>query len=321
MRGFLSRRDFVLGATMLACTPLPAAAQPPGEGTPTSLEAGEDRVRRLTLGVRIGGEGPFAFAVDTGANRSVISSELAAALRLPARPPVRVNGIAGAQVTPAVELPGLDLGTVRTGRAVLAVMPAAQLGAPGLLGVDVMRDRQVELDFRRRRVVLGRVERPGAKRLSRGRDYQFASANPGVEEVVVPARQRNGQLMIIDADLNGAPIAAFLDSGAESTVGNLRLRTAAPAIAQGPKPTTVIVTLQSATGQTISGDLAPLPLLRLGGVGLRGVDVVYADLHPFKLWGLVSEPALLVGMDVLRHFDSVVLDFARSQVRFRVPAR
>ncbi|HEX8570041.1 MAG TPA: retroviral-like aspartic protease family protein [Caulobacteraceae bacterium] len=320
MPPLLSRRslNMSLAAVLLAA----GAARGRAQETPEAdVAAGQDRARRLTVQVMIGGEGPFAFAVDTGASRSVVSAELAAALRLPRRGSVRVNGIAGAELVPAVELPGLTVGALRAGRTAMAVMAQGQLGAQGLLGVDLMRNRQVELDFRNGRVVLGRAEPADVKRLSRGRAYPFPPARPGVEEVVVPARQRNGQLMIIDADLNGAPIAAFIDSGAESTVGNLRLRTAAPARGLEPSAATIVVTLQSATGQTISGDLAPLPLLRLGGVGLRGVQVVYADLHPFKLWKLTAEPAVLVGMDVLRHFDSVVLDFARSQVRFRVPAR
>ena len=39
-------------------------------------------------------------------------------------------------------------------------------------------------------------------------------------------------------------------------------------------------------------------------------------MHVFDLWGLRDKPALVLGMDLLAQFDTVALDFGRSQVRF-----
>jgi hypothetical protein len=39
-------------------------------------------------------------------------------------------------------------------------------------------------------------------------------------------------------------------------------------------------------------------------------------MHVFELWGLKDTPALVLGMDLLTQFDTVALDFGRSQVRF-----
>lgn len=136
--------------------------------------------------------------------------------------------------------------------------------------------------------------------------------------VVVPARQRFGQLIIIDADVGGQAVTAFLsDSGSQNTVGNLALRDAI--LGAGPERTvqTLQVRLMSATGQTAAGELAPLPPLRVGGLRMGGLSAVFADLHVFDIWDLKAQPAILIGIDVMRHFQSIELDFGRKLVTFR----
>ena len=54
-----------------------------------------DLCSRMTAPVRINGQGPFPFVVDTGANRTVISAELAARLGLSKGPDQAVNDAAG----------------------------------------------------------------------------------------------------------------------------------------------------------------------------------------------------------------------------------
>ena len=51
-------------------------------------------------------------------------------------------------------------------------------------------------------------------------------------------------------------------------------------------------------------------------MAVREVTGIFADLHIFKLWKLNDRPAILIGIDVLRHFHDVTLDFARRQVIF-----
>jgi hypothetical protein len=85
-----------------------------------------------------------------------------------------------------------------------------------------------------------------------------------------------------------------------------------------PSPEPRRVKLESLAGEKFSGELFYLPFLRLGGLHLGNVSVVYADLHVFKIWGLADTPALILGMDLLTQFNAVALDFGRSQVRFDV---
>ena len=78
----------------------------------------------------------------------------------------------------------------------------------------------------------------------------------------------------------------------------------------------VTTQLISATGQTSPAQLAPLPRLRLGGMALDNIRAAFAPLHIFSLWGLNDRPAMLVGIDILRHFEEVSLDFGRREVTF-----
>jgi hypothetical protein len=46
--------------------------------------------------------------------------------------------------------------------------------------------------------------------------------------------------------------------------------------------------------------------------------MAFADVPPFKLFGLANEPALLLGTDLLESFRRVSLDFRGRKVRFQL---
>ena len=110
---------------------------------------------------------------------------------------------------------------------------------------------------------------------------------------------------------------AFIDSGAQTSVGNLALRRAqaqrAPATLWFP------ASITSVTGQTLAAEAAVLPELTLGDYQFKDIAMVFADLHPFAMWSLIDAPAVLVGVDVLSRFSHVSLDYARGEVRLRAP--
>jgi predicted aspartyl protease len=274
---------------------------PPAAGAlSTSIGAGIDWTSRMTAPVRIEGQGPFPFVVDTGANRTVIAAELAMKLGLPEGELEPVQGVAGMQMAPTA-FASLTVGD-RTGRrGPVSLLPSAAIGGQGLLGLDRIGDQCVTLDFHAQQLVIG-------------------SAPPrwgGTYEVSVRARRRDGQLTMVDADLAGVPVVAFIDSGSDTTIGNMALHHFC--IERDPSVKWLKVPVISATGQTMQAEMADLPHLRVGGFELPVWPVAFVDLHTFSMWGLTERPAMLLGMDVLSRFDRVSLDFARSVVRFRLP--
>jgi predicted aspartyl protease len=312
-RGAFDRRG-VLAGLVAALVAAPAAATVlevnPGTGTlipppspyvpPADLRTIVDIYQRMTAPVRIDGQGPFPFVVDTGANQSVISDKLAAQLALAPGPPELLNGVAGAEMTPTTSA-RLDVGTRGEADVVLSILPEAAIGALGMLGVDRLAGQRLTLDFAKQRLLIEEARR--------------ASRDPS--DIVMAAHRRDGQLTLVDADLAGTPVIAFIDSGAQSTIGNIMLRDTAgvrhPAMLWYQAP------VVSATGQTITAEIADFPGLRIGGMHLPSWPVAFADLHTFELWSLVDRPALMIGVDVLSRFDYVSLDFLRDEVRFRTP--
>jgi hypothetical protein len=137
------------------------------------------------------------------------------------------------------------------------------------------------------------------------------------DAVHIPATNRHGQLVIVDAEVGGVRVNAFIDSGSQVTVGNRALRDAVIRVRPEFGVRLAPVPLISATGQTARGEFARLPTVRLGGLAVNQVIGIFADLHVFELWRLNDAPAILIGIDVLRHFADVTLDFGRRQVVFR----
>jgi hypothetical protein len=289
-------------------------APPPTPDGGAQLETAFDEARRMTVPVFINGRGPFSFVVDTGANRSVVSQELAAALSLPSEGQVEVHGIAGAEPAAMAGVRSFRVGETNSARLVLPALPRDKLGADGLLGVDVLKGRRVLLDFAQNRFEIAASS--SGTEIGRQNNSRIPST---LEPVRVAAQYRFGQLVILDAQVGEVRVSAFIDSGSQVTVGNIALRDAVvrrlPEFGVRLAP----VPLISATGQTAMGEFAPLPTLRLGGLAVNQVMGIFADLHIFELWKLADRPAILIGIDVLRHFRDVTLDFGRKQVIFSPP--
>ena len=275
------------------------------------LETAFDQALRMTVPVYLNGRGPFAFVVDTGANRTVVATEVAAACDLPAGGQVLVHGIAGAEPANLASVHKLRVGSVISTGLEMPVLPRGRLGADGLLGVDILRGRQMLLDFARNRFEIAGSGQGVA--VGRGSSSRIRSA---LAPIAVSASYRFGQLVILDSQVANVAVSAFIDSGSQVTVGNRALRDAVvhshPEFGVRLAP----IPLISATGQTAIGEFAPLPTLRLGGMQIDEVMGIFANLHIFDLWKLNDRPAILIGIDVLRHFQDVTLDFGRREVIF-----
>lgn len=286
-------------------------AKPTGDGG-ARLETAFDQALRMTVPVYLNGAGPFGFVVDTGANRSVVSREIAKAHGLPDAGTTDVHGIAGVEPAELALVRRFRVGSVTSYDLRLPALSRAKLGADGLLGVDVLKSRRIRLDFLDNQFEIVGSSAGGAEI---GRDA--ATRIPDSSEAVrVPAQYRFGQLVIVDAEVGGVRVAAFIDSGSQVTVGNRALRDAVIRVKPEFGVRLAPIPLISATGQTAEGEFAPLPPVRLGGLAVTDILGVFANLHIFDLWKLNDRPAILIGIDVLRHFNDVSLDFGRRQVIF-----
>ena len=130
---------------------------------------------------------------------------------------------------------------------------------------------------------------------------------------------RPSGLHLIEAQVAGVQTLAFLDTGSTMTIGNAALLRQATR-RKGMVRDWADVQVVSVTGAALPGRLAALNQIQLGNVMLRTVPVVFGPVHTFDYWGLADQPAILIGVDVLKNFDAVAFDFSRGRVHFRLPS-
>ena len=282
-------------------TPTPSAPEPPALFLDTALDA----IDRMTVEVFINGRGPFDFVVDTGADRSALSIPLAARLGLQPGRDVMLHGVGGSAITPTARVASMVSGDSRLKDAELPVLSPERLGVDGLLGVDMLDRRNVIMDFRR-------------KRLEVRRSTPLSPAFSGVREVSVVADGRFGRLAIANARVAGVRCVAFVDSGSGASMGNMALAEAIKLrIRRRPDPA-MAVRLIGAAGEATLGEFRVVRSIELGALRLTNIPLVMADLHIFDVWNLNSRPAVLLGVDVLKMFARVELDFGSDRVKFRL---
>lgn len=307
-----------LFSALLLASIVPASGQIPGEPqaatiasppapltTESVIALGSDIPGRLTVPVTIAGEGPYPFTIDTGAERSVISNELAALLKLGRGKPVRVTSITGSGNVATVVIPALRVGPVEVRRIEAPSFRGNDLGAPGLLGLDLLAGHVIRIDFE-----TGQMRLIGASARPRG-----FGKNP--DEIVIRARNQFRQLVVTDAYFRGKRIRVILDTGTAVSLGNLAMQRL---VGEQREPAGAI-TLTSVTGAKLEADYAVVKDVTVGGVVFQTLPVAFNDAAPFAAFGLRNHPALLLGMDALRQFRRVDIDFANREVRVSLPRR
>ncbi|MEH3045937.1 retroviral-like aspartic protease family protein [Sphingomonas adhaesiva] len=276
--------------------PAPAAAEPAGEDL-SFLTADT----RMTVPVQIAGAGPYDFVIDTGAQRSVISRQLARRLGLPAGRRVRLTAMAGISEVDTVIVPSLSVSTLGGLKIEAPALEAANLGAPGMLGIDTLQGHALAIDFDAERMTVVPTERR-------------RSRPAGPDEIVIQARDVFGQLVVTNATVAGRRVRVVLDTGTAVSLGNPALRRL---LGKQRKSEPAVFT--SVLGQQLVGDYAVLREMTLGSATIRSLTVAFADAAPFRAFGLHDKPAILLGMDALRLFRRVRIDFANRELRLVMP--
>jgi predicted aspartyl protease len=290
------------------------AAEPVPLQTATAIEATADgfvqdiafdNTDRMTVPVRINGSDPFPFIVDTGAERTVIANDLAQRLSLEPGPKLSLATISGPAITQSFMIENLVMNTINVPLIEAPGLERQHLGAYGLLGIDSLEDHKVLLDFKMKKMdVLLSKKRKGEGKLEQGM-------------IIVTAKRLAGRMILSDARINGMKIDIILDTGAQSSMGNLalrdRLRKSQRAFDYVP------VQLRSVTGKALQGDYTQIKAIDVGGVTISNLPVTFAENYAFKALKLNEKPAILLGMDALQLFDRVIIDFANRRVGFEIP--
>ena len=299
-------------AAMAETTQTPAAPAPEAAATtapeyldpaPDVLRIGSDLAERMTMPVQIGGIGPYPFIIDTGSHRSIVAKELATQLSLQTLPPVEIISMAGRETVDSVHLEEMRFGTQVVSDLPALSIARSDLGSAGLIGLDGLKDKRLTLDFRKRQMSVGRSSPTG---ISYDRNT-----------IVVKARSKFGQLILVNSRLDGKRVNVILDTGAEISVGNMALFNSLrqQRLVIPPRK----VTLHSVTGQEIEAQFTVVSRLQIDFMHLENVPMVFLDAAPFAELELADKPAMLLGMRMLRMFDRVAIDFGARHIDFQLP--
>jgi hypothetical protein len=157
----------------------------------------------------------------------------------------------------------------------------------------------VLLDFDKKRMAIG--------------DAMALGGNRGFE-IVVQARRRSGQLIMTNAIIDGVRTDIVIDTGSDTSIGNRALQRALSRRHKGET-----TQLQSVTGQVITADIAMARELKLGTMTMSNSMLVYADTPAFAKLDMEKRPAMFLGMNQLRLFHRVAIDFSTKRILFDMP--
>lgn len=180
---------------------VPAAA---ADRTRRAVPIAVDAHGGVLVSVRVNDAGPFAFLLDTGAARSIISDDLANELGAPVVARSEVVTSAGSDMRFVVRLASIALASSRVDGVLAPVLPARRLsqlgrGVRGLLGQDFLSAFNYTLDYRRGRLTW---------------DEPLTCDAAGVVRLVAA----EGRFVMALEDDRGRPFRMVPDSGAEVAV-------------------------------------------------------------------------------------------------------
>ncbi|OWQ99790.1 hypothetical protein CDQ92_02255 [Sphingopyxis bauzanensis] len=265
-----------------------------------------DATRRMSVQVMVGGKGPFAFLVDTGAERTVIARELAARLELVEGAKLRLATIGGSATVPSFRVAALQMSNLHLASVEAPAFHGRHIGAAGLIGVDMLEERRVLIDFRNERMQILETRR------------RAPSLIKDDDAIVVTARNSAGRLILSDARLHGKRIDVIVDTGAQTSVGNMALQRLVAARRANRLPFSA-TELTAVTGEDVPALRTAIKRIVINGLDINDLPVSFADSQAFRVLGLHDRPALLLGMDSLSLFDRVEIDFPNRRVVFDLP--
>lgn len=271
-------------------------------GDSESLDVKTDRERRMTVAVGLEGQGPYRFLIDTGSQRTVVSTGIADQLGLEAGPFARIVSVAGTDIVRTAYVTDLSLGRRHFSDVMVPLLESRNMGADGIIGTDSLQGQRVLLDFKRGTIEIG--------------DKRSLGGNRGYE-IVVRARRRAGQLVVTNAHVDGIRTTIVVDTGAGTSVGNRALQRA---LNKRGNPNAVI-TLTSVTGDTIEADLGFARKLDIRDISITNLIIAFTDTPAFSALDMIEKPALFLGMRELRLFQRVAIDFSTRRLMFDIPAK
>ena len=261
-----------------------------------------DRIGRIWAPVYINDQGPFRLVLDTGASRSCVVARVAKTLGIAPEDghAIRLQAVTGSATVPTIKVDSLLIGDLLVTGSRLPIIPDALGGAEGILGNEGLKDRRVYIDFRHDLITITHSHN--------------RAAPPGF--MTIPFKLERGRLLTVDAWTGRVRTKAIIDTGGQSTVGNMALRDAL--LRRGNQGNPSIDHIEGVTEEVQEGEGRNAPAIHFGPVEINSYRMTFADMRIFQYWKLTDEPVLLIGMDALGLLDTLIIDYHRSELQLRM---
>ncbi|WBQ11837.1 aspartyl protease family protein [Hyphomonadaceae bacterium BL14] len=278
-------------ATLLSTLSLYAAAAQAGGAPDTRLPLARASSGQFLIDVSIAGGGPWPFMIDTGASHTTLARPVAEALGfISTREHLHpVQTLTAETLEERLEIAAMRFGPARADgiNAVVADVIGGEI--QGLIGLDALAGERVRLDFPAGEIVFDVAA--------------LDSAHGRIHPVHGVA--------VMEARVHGIrePVMVLVDTGSGFTMINSAL---ARRLVREP------VTRMRVSGITRSApsadvdERARLERLRIGGVCVRSMRAVQADVDIFRALGWRDRPAMVLGLDLLQHTIVTVEGDART---------
>lgn len=265
---------------------------------------------RIVVDVLVDDQGPFSFALDTGASISVIHDRLRDKLALQSVPQQSV--VVYGAVTSG-RFPILDVGRIQIGRETwtaprVVSMPGktpAGMGLDGILGIDFLSRYAVGFSVRDRTIRLYATEM-----LNDDNYYGWASVPLDRE----PISSGSAALYFFDIEIRGTQIPAIFDLGASLNMLNWP---AARSI--GLRPSDLAGDIEFSGAMDSVEDVGKFVAEKITTNRISWEDEMFgvASLPIFETMRKGERPCAVLGVGLFNQRDFII-DFTRSRVLVKV---
>lgn len=277
------RRDSLRNLLLSGLAAATALCAGPATASPQQdIELQRASSGHLVLPVSIGGTGPFIFILDTGASHTAIASSVAQRFGFVPLSQ-RYDDVQTlttrfeAERFPLYSLQFGDQAPIDIDSVIIPVEEGQPAPVAGLLGADAIAARRYVLDF----------------------------GNGRLEFSPEPLRHADGTidaagLLIGNASMlrTSRPVRVMLDSGSARTIANIPL----DRMVGNRHMVMRSMTVGGIDGREVEeASLTTIRQFQLGELCFPALRVLHSDLDIFRHLGWDDEPALIVGMDLLRY--------------------
>jgi predicted aspartyl protease len=254
---------------------------------------------QFLMDVRIGGDGPWPFMIDTGASHTTLALPVAEALGfISTREQLHpVQTLTAETLEERLAIAAMRFGPARADGINAVVADVAGGEIQGLIGLDALAGERVRLDFPAGDIVFDVAS--------------LAEAHGRIDPV-------HGVAMM-EASVRGVrePVMVLIDTGSGFTLINSAL---ARRLTREPVARMRIGAITRSSPSAAVAERARVERLRVGGVCVPALGAIQADVDMFRALGWRDRPAMVLGLDLLQH-TIITVDGPSGAIRLDPGAR